>query len=179
MKRSGMFLFLLVALALPLVSRAQVAVYGEFTGAQLQGGPQGDNLFGVTTGVLFEGATTHHLKLSADIEGRFLSHSGERLDSVTVGPRIGFGHLLGFSPYVGFNVGFGRYNNGAGFSTTDNLYGAQGGLTHHLSNRFDVVLDYQYNFYGYNTGFYQPQTYSAGLIYHFGAGSGAPARRKK
>ena len=53
------------------------------------------------------------------------------------------------------------------FSTTDNLWGAKGGVAKQLTPRLDVVLEYSFVEYGLNNGEYNPQCYSGGVVYHF------------
>ena len=64
-------------------------------------------------------------------------------------------------------VGFARYNDSHGLSTTDNTWQANGGATKWLSPRWDAVLDYSYAQYGVNNGEYNPKTISIGAVYHF------------
>jgi hypothetical protein len=52
-------------------------------------------------------------------------------------------------------------------STTDNLWGTDAGIAKQITSRLDVVLDYSYTEYGMNDGEYNPQAYSAGVVFHF------------
>jgi hypothetical protein len=163
-------LLVLAVLTMPCAALAQTAVYAEFSASNLQGGPQGNYLYGAQAGVLVDGPTLfHHILLQADIQGRFVHVNGEALNSVLVGPRISIApkHVFGLEPFAEFNVGFGRYNDGSNNSTTDGLFSTQGGLTKQITPHIDALVDYSYAFYGYNFGIYQPQTYSAGVMYHF------------
>ena len=90
MKRGWLVLLLVVGLAAPAVSHAQVSAYGEFTASKLLNGPQGDYLYGFTTGVLVDGPKVKRMLISADIQGRFVGKGGERLDGVAIGPRFAF-----------------------------------------------------------------------------------------
>jgi len=168
MKRGWFVLLLVVGLVAPAVSHAQVSAYGEFTASKLLNGPQGDFLYGVTTGVLVDGPRVKRMVISADIQGRFVGKNGERLDGVTVGPRFAFEmKRMKLSPFAEFMVGFARYNDSHGLSSTDNTWQANGGATKQLSPRWDAVLDYSYAQYGVNNGEYNPKTVSIGAVYDF------------
>jgi len=170
MKLRNFVLMVLAIGTLPCAVCAQTAVYAEFSASNLQGGPEGDYLYGGQAGVLLDGPKLfHHVLLQADIQGRFVQVSGEALNSVQVGPRVSLEpkHVFGLVPFAEFNVGFGRYNDGSNHSTTDGLFATQGGLTKRITPHIDALVDYSYAFYGYNYGIYQPQSYSAGVMYHF------------
>ena len=69
---------------------------------------------------------------------------------------------LKISPFAEFMVGFARYNDSHGLSTTDNTWQANGGATKYLSPRWDALLDYSYAQYGVNNGEFNPKTISIG-----------------
>jgi len=166
-------LLLLAVFAAPRASSAQVSVYGEVTASDLNDGTTGVNfLYGGTGGVLVDGPTIFkRMVLSADVKGRYIDKSGERLVSLLVGPRIAYPiKKFGLSPYAEFAVGFARYRSGttAGpANSTDNQWQVEGGLAKRLSPRFDVVADYGYSQFGVNNGEYNPKNISAGVIFHF------------
>jgi len=170
MKYVWVVLLVLIGAMVPRESQAQTSVYAEFSASDLQGGPKGDYLYGGQAGVLIDGPKLfNRVLLQADIQGRFVTENGEALDSVLVGPRFSIApkHFFRLVPFAEFNVGFGRYNDGSNNSTTDALFSTQGGVTRPVTSHLDAVLDYSYAFYGYNFGYYQPQSYSAGVLYHF------------
>lgn len=184
MKRLGWLIVLVsvAVLAPATMSHAQLSVYGEATADYLNNGPYTDFLTGGTAGVTIDLAQVWHdrITVSADVQGNFVFNNtlpanappaystGETYETVTVGPRLSFApHFFKLAPYVQANVGFGRYHDPFTHSVTDNVFGAQGGVTRRLTPRFDAVLDYSYSRYGYNAAYYNPQTFSVGAIYHF------------
>jgi hypothetical protein len=89
-------------------------------------------------------------------------------DAITIGPRLALTpHFFKLSPYVQGNLGFARYHDPNTHSATDNVFGGQAGVTRRLTSRFDAVVDYSYSYFGFNSGFYHPQTFSVGAVYHF------------
>jgi hypothetical protein len=167
----GWVVLLVAGVVMPVAAaHGQAAVYAEFSAGQLSGGPQGDYLYGGQGGVTIDGPKIlHHVQVQADIQARFVQKNGEALDALLLGPRFSVApkHLFKLSPFAEFNVGFARYNDGANNSTTDYLFGVQGGVTRPITGHLDAVVDYSWTQYGYNYGFYQPQMYSAGAVYHF------------
>ncbi|HZL26331.1 MAG TPA: outer membrane beta-barrel protein [Acidobacteriaceae bacterium] len=170
MKRGWLVLLLVVGLAAPAVSHAQVAAYGEFSVSDLHNLVSQDFLLGATTGVLVDGPHIFRaLLVSADIQGRFVRKSGESLNGVTVGPRFSLSPKFGgLAPYAEFMVGFARYNNpNNGGPTTDSTIQVNGGVTKRVSPRWDVAAEYSYSQYYALGGQYNPKTYSIGAVYHF------------
>ena len=151
-------------------AKAQTAVYGEFSSSQLTGSPAGDYLYGGTTGVVIEAASLgRHIRVLADVQGRFVRKSGEGLSGLTLGPRLAFpiSRLHGFTPYAEFLVGFARYNDPIHNGPTDATFQTNAGLTKKLSRRWDVVADYSWAHYGAFQNTYSPQTFSAGGMFYF------------
>jgi len=182
MKFSWAVLLLLVGLAIPRASQAQVSVYGQFTATQLTNDLTNnfgtDYLYGATAGVVYDGPTVlKRAILSADIQAQYgaKSSGGERLVSALVGPRLSVPFKrYKLAAYGDFLVGFGRYRDlSAGtstltaYSTTDSLWGAKGGVAKQLTPRLDVVAEYEYVQYGMNDGEYNPMTFGGGVIFHF------------
>jgi hypothetical protein len=172
MKYGWVVLLVLVGMMSPRAAKAQASVYAEFTASDLQGGPKGDYLYGGQAGVLIDGPKLFkHVLLQADLQGRFVTENSESLIGIVVGPRFSVApkkkYFFKLEPFAEFNVGFARYNDGSNNSTTDGLFSTQGGVTRPVTSHLDAVLDYSYAFYGYNFGYYQPQSYSGGVVYHF------------
>lgn len=172
MKRGWMFLLVVVGLMVPVAARAQVSVYGAFSVSNLTNLSSSDNLYGVTTGVLFEGPKILHIaRLDPDIQGRFVHAGTESLNGVTIGPRISIPMHHGFAPYAEFMIGFARYNNinnpQIKVATTDSTIQMNGGIAKKVSPRWDVVGEYSYAQYYAGGGEYNPKTYSFGAVYHF------------
>lgn len=175
----GLALLLSMAMLAPASAlHAQASVYVEGTANYLDNGPYTDFLSGGTAGLMFDLVQTGHdnLTISVDLQGNF-SVSGtepvglsdrETYDAVTAGPRFSLKpHFFKLAPYAQLNVGFARYWDPLAHSTTDNVIGGQAGVARRLSSRFDAVVDYSYSHYGYNFGYYSPQTFSAGVVWHF------------
>lgn len=177
MKFSWAVLLVLVGLAVPRASQAQVSVYGEFSASDFHNLVSRDFLYGATGGLLYDGPTIfHHVVVSADIQGRFVNGAGDTWNGITVGPRftVPFKHFGRIAPYGEFLVGFARFNgnqasyieNGSGV-TTDSTIQVNAGVSKPISPRFDVVADYSYaQYYAYG-GQYNPKTFSLGTIFHF------------
>ena len=180
MKFCWAVLLLLVGLAVPRASQAQVSAYGEFSATDLTNLVNTNILYGATAGVLYDGPTLfHHMLVSADIQGRFVFGDGEKFNGVNVGPRFSFPlkkRLFRVAPYGEFLVGFARFNGNAATQffngplnnqTTDATMQINAGVAKQVSPRLDVVLDYSYSQYYAYGGQYNPKTGSAGIIYHF------------
>jgi hypothetical protein len=157
-----------MTVTLSRAAHAQAAVYGEFSVDYMHNLTSTDLLYGATTGFLFEASTSHHVVLSADVQGRFVGKSGDRMDGVTVGPRFSFPLKHGFAPYAEFMIGLARYNNPAlGNPATDSTFQVNAGLAKRLTPRFDMVVDYSYAQYDLFGGQFNPKTFSVGTIFHF------------
>lgn len=183
MKRLGWLILLAVAaIASAKTSQAQVAIYGEGTADYLNNGPYTNYLYGGTGGVLIDVAQFWHdrLTLSADLQDTFVfdynappkysggNSPGESYNALTIGPRISLApSLYKLAPFIQANVGFARYGDPTIHSSTDSVIGGQAGVTRQLTPRLDVVLDYSYTYFGYNAGYYSPQAFSAGVLFHF------------
>jgi hypothetical protein len=163
-------------------AQAQVALYGEATADYLNSGPYTDFLDGGTAGLLVDLAQGWHSRItfSANLQGNFAYNNsqsslgvpaftaGEMYDAVTIGPRLSLApHYFHLAPYLQANIGFARYHDPVTRSITDNVFGGEAGVTRRLTPRFDAVVDYSYSYYGYSSGFYHPQTFSVGAMYHF------------
>jgi hypothetical protein len=149
---------------------AQTAVYGEFSASQYKGSPAGSFLYGGTAGLIVKAvAFGPHVRLLADVQGRFVRWNGEQVNGITLGPRIAFpiGRLHGFTPYAAFLVGFARYDDATHNGPTDGTYQTNAGLTKRLSTRWDMVADYSWAHFGAFTGMYSPQTFNAGAVFNF------------
>jgi len=152
----------------PHVAGAQ-ALYGQFNVVQLTNLAGTNELYGATAGFLVDGPVLlRHVRLSVDIQGRFVGTSAEKFDGVGVGPRFSLPLRHGISPYAEFLVGFARYNNpNEGGATTDSTIQIEGGVAKRISAHWDVTADYSYQQYYALNGEYNPKTYSVGAIYHF------------
>jgi hypothetical protein len=174
----------LLAVAIMISAKAalaQASVYVEGSAYFLNNGPYTDFLEGGKAGVLFNLAQVWNdrITLSADFQGDFgyngtepaggnYNSPGESYDALTVGPRVSLKPLFyKLAPYAQLNIGFARYGDPINHSSTDTVVGGQAGVTRRLTPRFDAVLDYSYSYFGYNFGYYNPQSFSAGVVYHF------------
>lgn len=183
MKKLDWRIVLLAAVALIPVRtlQAQTSIYVQGTADYLDNGPATDFLSGGTAGVLIEVAQARkdRIALSADVQANFVYNNthpasigtgysqGETYDAITVGPRLSLApHFFKLSPYVQANVGFARYHDPIHHSATDNLIGGQVGATRRLTSRFDASVDYSYSRFGYDAAYYNPQTFSVGVVFH-------------
>jgi len=175
-----MIALLAVAFAVGSPARAQIAVYAEGSANYMNNGPYADFLYSGTTGVVIGLAEIWHNRvvLSGDVQGNFgfnNSHpsiatfsSNETYNAITVGPRIGLKpHFFKLAPYIQGNIGFARYHDPITHSTTDAVFGGEGGVARQITPRFDAVIDYSYSYFAYNSGYYNPQTFGVGIAYHF------------
>jgi len=168
MKRGWIVLLVTVGLAWPLASHAQVSAYAEFSVTSMKSAPKGDVFYGATTGVLIDGPKIFHaVVVSADLQGRFVGKDGQRMDGATIGPRFSIPMRAKLTPFAEFLVGFARFNDGSGHSSTDQTFQINGGVSRQLTPRLDAVLDYSYAQFGYNAGQFNPKTFSIGAVYHF------------
>jgi hypothetical protein len=170
MKRGWMVLLLVaVGFAMPSVSHGQASVYGEFSATRLFGSNHQSYLYGGTTGILIDGPQVFHkLIVAADVQGRFVGSNGEHLDGVAIGPRFTLPlHRAKLNPYGEFMVGFARYNDGHGTSSSDYEFQVNTGVARPVSPHLDAVFEYSYSQFGYNGGQFNPKTFSGGMIFHF------------
>jgi hypothetical protein len=183
MKRwNGAGIWLAVAMLVSAkAAQAQASVYVEGSAYYLNNGPYTDFLEGGKAGVLFDLAQVWHdrITLSADLQGDIgyngtepaggnYNSPGEYYDALTVGPRVSLKPLFyKLAPYAHLNIGFARYGDPINHSSTDTVIGGQAGVTRRLTSRLDGVLDYGYSYFGYNFGYYNPQSFSAGVVVHF------------
>jgi len=180
MKNKWAGLIFALAITAPPIVHAQISMYGAATANYMNNGPYANFLYGGTAGVIFGGPALfkQRVVLSADVQGNFVFNNtepgppasflspGELYDAVTVGPRLSLApRFLNLSPYVQMNVGFARYHDPVSHSSTDSVLGGQVGVTRRLASHFDALLDYSYSTFGYNFGYYHPQTFSVGLVY--------------
>ena len=74
-----------------------------------------------------------------------------------------------FEPYVGFLIGFARYNDGVGHATTDAQLAVNAGVTRAIRGRFGWhIFEYGYKQYYALGGQFNPKTFSTGLTYTLG-----------
>jgi hypothetical protein len=176
MRNRIFFVFVLVLMSAASVAQAQYSVYAEGGSAWLKNGPKGDFLYGGQAGVLVNGTTFRQdrLKLFSDVQARIFQQNGESYQAVVLGPRLSTDlnyHRVpklvrGINPFVEFNLGFANYKPGSGGATTDFQFGGEAGASHKIFSRLDGVLTYSYSRYLYNYGFYRPQSFGLGAIYH-------------
>jgi hypothetical protein len=152
----------------PVAARAQ-ALYGQFSVSQWSNLTGTNYLYGVTAGVLFDGPhLSRYVRLSGDIQGRFVGTSVEKFDGAGIGPRLSVPLPHGIAPYGEFLVGFARYSNpNEGGATTDASIQINAGVAKRISAHWDVTADYSYAQYYALSGEYNPKTYSVGTVFHF------------
>ncbi len=172
MKRSWTIAALPLILAASGAASGQASLYGQFSVSKMTNLVTTQYLPGATAGVLLEGAPLlPHVRLSADIQGRFVESSSLKLNGASVGPRISFPLKHGFDPYAEFMVGFARLYSSTpstnfNGSTTDSEIQINAGLARRISSRWDATIDYSYAQYYAVGGMFNPKTLSVGAIFH-------------
>ena len=161
-------LLILMTVGLAGVAHAQVAIYGTFTGGQLDtsGAPW---LYGGTVGVYRD----HGLGLIAvgvDARGEFLRRDETSLNSGLAGIRLAVTpHVLPFKPYAEGLVGVGNVGVGQGSaktSTTDFEYKVLGGVDWTFFPRLDWrVVEFGYGGLTGDASGMHPKTLSSGLVF--------------
>ena len=117
-------LILVLALLVTAKAKAQVGIYGTFTGTHVGDGPFLSTSSGFWTlggGVGVYDDFTHFgpLHLGADLRGTFLNSGGHKLNSVLGGVRLAVKPpVLPIKPYLQASVGAGSTNAATGSSAT-------------------------------------------------------------
>ena len=165
---------LALAVAMGKAASAQVSAYVDFSASKLTGGLSTTTtnvLYGPTIGISAQVAQKAHLKLSADIRAAFYGDS-MKLDQVAIGPKVGL-PLKKYEVYTEFLVGFARYNDGLGHSTsaaTDAQIEINSGIDRRITQRLDWrVFEFGYEQYYGQGGEFNPKTFSTGVVLHLGA----------
>src|SRR5215469_12387720 len=79
--------------------RAQIGIYGGFTGAPVSGTGATNWAYGGTVGVYKQGG--HVLQIGGDLRGTFIGRNGFNYYTAAAGPRIAFKPpLIPLRPYV-------------------------------------------------------------------------------
>jgi outer membrane autotransporter protein len=156
----------------PHAAHAQAGVYGEFSVAKMQNLQRDNLLYGVTTGLVVDGAKFGHFQFAGDLQGRFEHKSQLSFNGVTVGPRVYLFGGHGFRPYAEFMVGFARINSVQDdpdnpTPSTDATIQINGGVAKRLNAHWDLAADYSYSQYYAFGGEYNPKTFSVGAVYYF------------
>jgi hypothetical protein len=176
--RMLLLLTLVVGLAWTHAAHAQASVYLEGSATELANDFRTDFPLGGTLGIVYDGPTVlKRIVVSADIQTRYTQQQSdeERFISALIGPRVSIPiKRWKLTAFADFLVGFARYRNPStanasplGYSTTDNLWGTTAGVSKQITSRLDAVVDYSFTEYGLNNGEFNPQTYSAGVVFHF------------
>jgi hypothetical protein len=167
MKRCLALLVWIYWTMVPSGARAQ-ALYGQFSASPWTNLVGTNYLYGATAGALIDGPLLFgHMRLSGDVQARFVGTSVERYDGAAVGPRCSVPLRHGIAPYGEFLVGFARYSNrNEGGATTDATVQINAGIAKRISAHWDVTADYSYAQYYALSGEYNPKTYSVGTIFH-------------
>jgi hypothetical protein len=140
------FAFLVVTSATPL--RAQIGIYGGFTGAPVSG--TGVNwAYGGTVGIFSQGGhLANTVQIGGDLRGTFISRNGFHFYTGAAGPRIAFkAPAIPLRPYVEGLIGVASYNSGNGTDTTTHFnYQGVAGLDLTFFPHLDWrVIDFAYS----------------------------------
>ncbi len=173
MRGVGLAVLAVGMLAAPMPARAQLGVYGEFTGAnpRLANEP---NIYGGTFGFY----TTKRLGLVAvgpDLRGTILRRGSSTPDSDQVldmgmgGLRLAITpHVLPLMPYVEGMAGLAYSREGAGAARQDfTKFAAEmlAGVDYTLVPRVDWrVVEFSFGKVGTHVGAYHPETLSTGVV---------------
>lgn len=129
--------------------RAQIGLYGGFTGAPVSGTGATNWAYGGTVGIYKQGGhLANTVQIGGDLRGSFIGRNGFHYYTGAAGPRIAFrAPMIPLRPYVEGLVGVASYNTGSGTdsSTHFNYQGVAGlDLTFfpHLDWR---VIDFAYS----------------------------------
>jgi hypothetical protein len=168
---SAIVMLLFGSLLTPVVM-AQTSVYAEFSAAKLQNLVSDNVLYGVTTGLLFDGpAVFHqHMVVGGDLQGEFVHRSNFSFDDVALGPRATFPLAHGIRPFAEFLVGFARLQNPLDQPqpSTDSTIQINGGVSKRIASHVDLIAQVGYSQCYAFGGEYNPKNFALGAIYHFG-----------
>jgi hypothetical protein len=167
MRRIGWFLLFFSAL-LPVAARAQIGLYGTFTGTRLSG-PDTDWLYGGTLGAYLSHGHLVFLSTGLDLRGSAGSYNGTIFDSGSIGPRIALSpHILPVKPYAEALAGLGHasFSGNSANNVTKFEYQFLGGLDFTVLPRLDWrVVEFSYGaLAGLDNGSIHPKTLSSGLV---------------
>ncbi len=143
---------------------AQTAIYGGFSGASVNSGPEGSS-YGALVGLYAQSG--HYAYFGGDFRGSILSHNGFNFYSGSVGPRLAFKPpILPLRPYIEGLVGVANYNTGRNTSSGTHLnYHVVAGVDWTLVPHIDWrVIDYDYSG---TTGPVSANIFSTGLVVRF------------
>jgi hypothetical protein len=155
-------------------ARAQIAMYGQATGASLQTLGT-SHIYGGTFG-FYDTRQVGPISIGPDIRGAILETGGSQgansdqvLDMGQLGLRVA-GHLHGLPlmPYAEGMFGLGYWRGGVGVLRQDTnhfMVQAIAGLDYRLTHRFDWrVAEFTYGRAGAMPGFIHPMTLSTGIV---------------
>ncbi|SNT37860.1 hypothetical protein SAMN05421770_11013 [Granulicella rosea] len=148
-------------------AQAQTSAYVDFTASKFTNLVDTNYLYGPTFGVSGHLVGTKRVALSYDVRGQILGTS-QKYDSVAVGPRAQI-HFKSFVPYGEFLIGFARYNDGAGHSSTDSEIDANAGVERTIKGPVSWrIFEYGYKEYFGLGGQFNPKSFSTGVAYAIG-----------
>jgi hypothetical protein len=149
-----------IALCSARAANAQTAIYGGFSAASMNSGPESVS-YGGLVGLYAQSG--HYAYFGGDFRGSFLSRNGFNYTTFAVGPRLAFKPpVLPIRPYIEGLVGGTWYNNGRGTSSDSHVgYHVVAGVDWTLLPHLDWrVIDYDYSG---NTGPTTASVFSTGL----------------
>jgi hypothetical protein len=152
------FAFTIASLNRP--SHAQTAIYGGFSGASINSGPEG-GAYGGFVGLYAQSG--HYAYFGGDFRGSFLTRNGFNYFSGAVGPRLALKPpVLPLRPYIEGLVGATNYNSGKNTSSGTHVgYHVVVGIDLTLIPHVDWrVIDYDYSG---NTGPTKANIFSTGI----------------
>lgn len=167
MRRVRWFLIFFCTLS-PIAAKAQLGLYGTFTGTRLSG-PDTDWLYGGTLGAYLSHGHLVFLSTGLDLRASAGSYNGTIFDSGSIGPRIALRpHILPVKPYAEALAGVGHasFSGNSANSVTKFEYQFLGGLDFTVLPRLDWrVVEFSYgSLAGLDNGSIHPKTLSSGLV---------------
>jgi len=173
--RFGWSAFCSALVAISLVAArpaaAQVSAYADFTTDRFTNNGGTSYLFGPTIGLTATLVPLSHLSVGADLRASLMGGK-QRLDGIAIGPVFAFSSN-NVKPYAEILVGFARYNDGLGTSTsasTNSELDIIGGIDAHLKGHLDWrVVEFAYQQYFAIGTQVVPVSLSTGIVYRFGA----------
>ncbi len=169
-------LLLVLALAVTAQAKAQIGVYGTFTGGHLSSikapypytGTSGYWVAGGGFGIYDDFTHLGPVHVGADIRGTILNSKGRKLNSGLVGVRFAFKPpVLPLRPYLQASVGGGSTNYGANSATHSGLqYQFFGGLDYTFLPRLDWrIIEYGGGGLRISGANYPVQSISTGIVF--------------
>jgi hypothetical protein len=166
--RPHRYLPVLLLILCPLIARAQLGLYAEFSGAKANV-PGATWVYGPTFGGYFDKGHLWFFSTGLDLRGAILGTGDNVLDSGLVGPRLAVRpHAIPIQPYVEGLVGVGHvgYFQGTAPTTVNKFeYQFVGGIDWTILPRLDWrPIEFSYGGLSGLGSSFNPKTISTGIV---------------